>query len=102
MSAAVATGCLRATADVREAVVNSEVSSVCVGTPSQRNGNLDLSHVEKVCEEIGACLAGLGRFHVIAIRSTMLPGSISSIVVPALERSSGLRAGVDFGVCIKP
>jgi GDP-mannose 6-dehydrogenase len=102
LSEAVATGRLRATADVREAVVNSELSLVCVGTPSQRNGNLDLSHVAKVCEEIGACLAGLGRFHVIAIRSTMLPGSIRSTVVPALERSSGLHAGVDFGVCINP
>jgi GDP-mannose 6-dehydrogenase len=99
---AVATGRLRATTDVRDAVANSELSLVCVGTPSQRNGNLDLSHVEKVCEEIGACLARLGRFHVIAIRSTMLPGSIRSTVVPALERASGLRAGVDFGVCINP
>ena len=102
LSEAVATGGLRATADVRDAVVNSELSLVCVGTPSQRNGNLDLSHVEKVCEEIGACLASLGRFHVIAIRSTMLPGSIRSTVVPALERASGLHAGVDFGVCINP
>ena len=102
LSEAVASGRLRATADVRDAVANSELSLVCVGTPSQRNGNLDLSHVEKVCEEIGACLAGLGRSHVIAIRSTMLPGSIRSTVVPALERASGLRAGVDFGVCINP
>ena len=99
---AVAIGRLRATTDVRDAVANSELSLVCVGTPSQRNGNLDLSHVAKVCDEIGACLADLGRFHVIAIRSTMLPGSIRSTVVPALERASGLRAGVDFGVCINP
>ncbi len=102
LGAAVATGRLRATTDVRDAVINSELSLVCVGTPSQRNGNLDLSHVEKVCEEIGACLVGLGRFHVIAIRSTMLPGSIRTVVVPALERASGLQAGDDFGVCINP
>ena len=102
LSDAVASGCLRATADVREAVMHSELSFVCVGTPSQRNGNLDLSHVEKVCEEIGACLVAIERFHVIVIRSTMLPGSIRSVVIPALEQSSGRRAGVDFGVCINP
>ena len=86
----------------QQAVANSEMSLVCVGTPSQRNGNLDLSHVAKVCEEIGACLIGLGRFHAIVIRSTMLPGSVRSTVVPALERASGLHAGDDFGVCINP
>ena len=102
IEAGVASGNLRATVDGQEAVINSELSLICVGTPSQRNGNLDLSHVVKVCEEIGACLAGLGRFHAIVVRSTMLPGSVRSTVIPALERVSGLRAGDDFGVCINP
>ena len=102
LSEAVAAKRLTATGNVQEAVLNTELSLVCVGTPSQRNGNLDLSHVERVCEEIGACLADLERFHVVVIRSTMLPGSIRSVVIPALERSSGRRAGVDFGVCINP
>lgn len=102
LTSALAAGSLRATSDVREAVADSELSLICVGTPSLRNGSLDLEHVQRVCEQIGACLTDLERFHVVAIRSTMLPGSIRGVVIPALERSSGRRAGVDFGVCINP
>ena len=89
LTSALAAGSLRATSDVREAVADSELSLICVGTPSLRNGSLDLGHVQRVCEQIGECLADLQRFHVVAIRSTMLPGSIRSVVIPALERSSG-------------
>jgi GDP-mannose 6-dehydrogenase len=93
---------LRATADVREAVMATELSLICVGTPSQLNGNLDLSHVRKVCEEIGSALKEKTDFHVVVTRSTMLPGSMKSIVIPALEESSGKKAGIGFGVCFNP
>jgi GDP-mannose 6-dehydrogenase len=95
-------GLLRATSDAREAVFNSSMSLVCVGTPSQINGNLDMSHVRKVCEEIGAALRDKPAFHVVVMRSTMLPGSMRAVVIPTLEASSGKEAGVDFGVCINP
>ncbi|MHB1528900.1 MAG: nucleotide sugar dehydrogenase [Acidiferrobacteraceae bacterium] len=99
---AVASGHLRATPDVHEAVTGSDISLVCVGTPSQLNGNLDLSAVRKVCEEIGAALRGKTGFHVVVARSTMLPGSMRSVVIPALEEASGKRVGVEFGVCNNP
>jgi GDP-mannose 6-dehydrogenase len=99
---AVADGQLRATTDVAEAVAGSDISLICVGTPSQLNGNLDLSHVRKVCEQIGAALREKSGFHVVVARSTMLPGSMRSLVIPTLEAASGKKAGVDFGVCNNP
>lgn len=93
---------LRATRDVNNAVLNSEISLICVGTPSQLNGSLDLKYVRKVCEEIGTALCEKNEFHVVVARSTMLPGSMRSIVMPTLEESSGKKAGIDFGVCNNP
>lgn len=99
---AVAAGTLTATRDVAYAIANSELSLICVGTPSQLNGSLDLRHVRKVCEQIGAALQGNAGFHVVVARSTMLPGSMRTTVIPALEEHSGKEAGVDFGVCNNP
>lgn len=93
---------LRATTNVREAVMQTEISLICVGTPSQLNGNLDLSHVRKVCMEIGSALRDKAEFHVVVARSTMLPGSMRDVVIPTLEEASGKKAGVDFGVCNNP
>jgi len=93
---------LRATTSTQEAIDNSDVSLVCVGTPSNANGSLDLSYVERVCQEIGSALRSKADRHTLVIRSTMLPGTIESVVVPALEAYSERRAGRDFGVCINP
>jgi len=95
-------GRLRATMSVEEAVLASDLSLICVGTPSQLNGNLDLTYVRRVCEEIGAALRRKAAFHVVVARSTMLPGSMRNVVVPTLEEASGKKAGVDFGVCNNP
>lgn len=78
------------------------MSLICVGTPSQLNGSLDLSYVRRVCEEIGAAIAVKSTFHLVVARSTMLPGTMKDVVIPTLEASSGKRAGVDFGVCNNP
>ena len=102
MEKAVADGLVRATQDVRQAVLDSEISLICVGTPSQNNGSLDLKYVRKVCEEIGTALREKSDFHVVVARSTMLPGSMRSVVIPVLEEYSGKTAGVDFGVCNNP
>jgi len=102
MEKAVADGLLRATQDVRQAVFDSEISLICVGTPSQLNGSLDLKYVRKVCEEIGTTLREKDDFHVVVARSTMLPGSMHSVVIPTLEEYSGKKTGTDFGVCNNP
>jgi GDP-mannose 6-dehydrogenase len=99
---AVADGLLSARQDVRQAVLDTEISLICVGTPSQTNGSLDLKYVRKVCKEIGAAMKEKNGFHVVVARSTMLPGSMRSIVIPVLEEFSGKKAGVDFGVCNNP
>ena len=93
---------LSATTDTVQAVKSTDVSLVCVGTPSKPNGSLDLGHVRRVCEEIGAALATKNERHTIVIRSTMLPGSVESVAQPALEEASGKKAGTDFGLCVNP
>ena len=95
-------GRLTATTDVARAVRETAISLVCVGTPSRPNGSLDLSYVERVAEQIGAAIKGKPGRHTVVIRSTVLPGTIHDVVVPALERTSGKRAGADFGVCGNP
>jgi GDP-mannose 6-dehydrogenase len=95
-------GMLHATTDAQEAVCGSDISFVCVGTPSLRSGKLDLSYVERVVHEIGAALKRKNSYHVIVLRSTVLPGTTESLVVPAVEKASGLRAGKDFAVCYNP
>lgn len=73
-----------------------------MGTPSNANGNLDLTFVKKVCSEIGEALRHKVAYHLIAVRSTMLPGSVEGTVIPCLEEASGKKAGFDFGVCYNP
>jgi GDP-mannose 6-dehydrogenase len=102
ISTAVESGRLRATDDAFEAVQGTEVSFVCVGTPSQPNGNLDLRYIRRVCEQIGAALKSKKGRHVVAIRSTVLPGTVRNIVIPILEEASGKKAGSDFGLCHNP
>ena len=102
IAAAHTQGRLRATTDSRDAVDSSDLSLVCVGTPSESNGNLNLEFVRKVCEEIGAAIKGLSRYHIVVIRSTVLPGTMRNVVMPSLEQFSGKRLGPDYGVCFNP
>jgi GDP-mannose 6-dehydrogenase len=93
---------LHATTDSKAAVLGSDISFVCVGTPSLRTGKLDLSHIEKVSREIGEALREKKSRHVIVLRSTVLPGTTETLVIPTIERASGKRAGADFTVCYNP
>lgn len=102
ISEAVKSGRLRATDNQDEAINQTELSFVCVGTPSQNNGNLDLTYIRRVCELIGRALKNKTARHTIVIRSTILPGTMRDIVIPTLEENSGKKAGTDFGVCNNP
>jgi len=94
-------GRLRATLDVQEAVRHTDLSIICVGTPSLGNGHIDLGFVRRVCEQIGAGLRE-HHGHTVVVRSTLLPGSMREAVIPTLEKASGLKAGEDFGLCLNP
>jgi len=93
---------LHATTDSIAAVLASDISFVCVGTPSLRSGKLDLSHVEHVSREIGAALKQKSTLHTIVLRSTVLPGTTETLMIPTIESASSKRAGVDFAVCYNP
>jgi GDP-mannose 6-dehydrogenase len=95
-------GRLRATTDTAEAIRESEVSLLCVGTPSRKNGSLDLSYLERVSEQVGAALKDKAGYHVVVVRSTVLPGTTHEVVIPALERESGKTYGDGFGVSVNP
>ena len=95
-------GQLRATQDSLAAVHDTDLSFVCVGTPSQSNGNLDLRYIRRICEQIGHALKTKETRHTVVIRSTILPGTMRKVAIPVLEEFSGKKAGEDFGVCYNP
>ncbi len=102
LASGVKNGMLRGSMDVQDAIVNSDISFVCVGTPSKDNGDLNLAYMETVCRQIGEALQHKTTRHTVVIRSTVLPGTVHNVVIPALEQSSGKRAGEDFGVAVNP
>jgi GDP-mannose 6-dehydrogenase len=95
-------GSLRATTDTTDAVQASEISFVCVGTPSRPSGDTDFGSIRRVCHDIGVALRDKLDFHVVVVRSTMLPGSSENVVIPILEAASNKLAGLNFGVCYHP
>ena len=102
IASTVESGRLRATRDPVQAILDTELSFVCVGTPSQTNGNLDLHYIRRICEQIGKALKDKVKHHTVIIRSTILPGTMHGIVIPVLEEFSQKKAGTDFGVCHNP
>lgn len=90
-----------ATAVCSEAVCNSDIVFVCVPTPTV-NGRIDLSFITNCAEEVGNALKKAGQYVLVVFRSTIPPQTTSQKLVPILEKFSGLRAGLDFGVCMNP
>nr|WP_298145972.1 UDP-glucose/GDP-mannose dehydrogenase family protein [uncultured Pseudomonas sp.] len=102
LQSGVNSGRLYGTTDVEAAVLASELSFIAVGTPSKRNGDLDLGYMESVCTQIGTALREKSARHTVVVRSTVLPGTVKNVVIPLIEAASGKTAGVDFGVATNP
>lgn len=98
----VSSGRLSATIDITEAIAKSDISMICVGTPSLSNGSLDLQYIRNSVAEVAHALRDRNDYHVVAIRSTMLPGTLENVVLPLLEEESGKSVGEDIGLCVNP
>jgi len=95
-------GRLRATTDIKEAVHNTEISFISVGTPSKEDGSIDLKFIKSVAKDIGKALKDKEKYHVIVVKSTVVPGTTENIVLPLIEEHSGKKAGKDFGIAMNP
>lgn len=95
-------GQLRVTVDAHAAVKETDISLICVGTPSNHNGCVNLQFINRVCAEIGTSLGSKQSYHVVVIRSTVLPGTVLNKLIPILDQYSGRFAGPDYGVCMNP
>lgn len=95
-------GRLKAVADPYYAVEKTEISLICVGTPSEKNGRIDLTYITRVSSEIGKALAAKDTHHIVVVRSTILPGTVQGTIIPLLETHSGKKVGRDFGIAYNP
>jgi GDP-mannose 6-dehydrogenase len=102
VAASVRDGNLRATTSGAEAVKQTDVSLVCVSTPARKNGSFDYSHLLSAVREVGEGIKQKDDGHLVAIRSTLLPGTTENMVIPELEKTSGKKPGVDFSVHANP
>jgi GDP-mannose 6-dehydrogenase len=99
---AVKKGLLSATTDAKTAILNSEISLICVGTPSNSSGGIDLTNISRVAEDIGMSLRDKNDYHLVVVRSTVIPGTTGTTITPLLERRSRRKASADFGICVNP
>jgi len=102
IAAMAASGRLRATTNAAEAVVATEISFVCVGTPSEPAGDPNLEYLRRVSAQIGAALRDKADYHVVVVRSTILPGSMAAAVLPAISAAAGRPVGAGYGLCFHP
>lgn len=102
MQQVAASGRVSVTTDAEEAVLGSEISLVCVGTPSAPNGSQDQGAILRLAEQMGRALRRKTEPHVVVFRSTLVPGTVEDVLRPIVERESGKRDGVDFHLCFQP
>ena len=102
MANVAASGRVQVTDDARQAVAMTDLSLVCVGTPSAANGSQDQSAIVRLASDVGQALSGKRTPHVIIFRSTLVPGTVDEVLIPILEQKSGRREGVDFHVGFQP
>jgi len=102
MQKVVKKGYLKCVLDREEAVLNTAITIISVSTPSQPDGSIDLRFIESSAREIGKALNKKDAYHLVVVKSTVVPGTTENMVKPSIEKSSGKRCGVDFGLCMNP
>ncbi len=102
MALAAASGRVAVTTDAQQAVLDSEISLVCVGTPSAANGSQDQGAILRLAAEMGRAIAGKSAPHIVVFRSTLVPGTVEDVLRPIIEDESGKKDGVDFFLCFQP
>ncbi|HLD48953.1 MAG TPA: 3-hydroxyacyl-CoA dehydrogenase NAD-binding domain-containing protein, partial [archaeon] len=93
---------LYATTNINDAIINSDISFITVGTPSMLNGDMSLEYIKKASEDIGNTLEKKNSYHVIVVKSTVLPETTEKIIIPIIEKDSGKIVGRNFGICMNP
>ena len=102
MAAAASSGRVAVTTDAQRAVLDSEISLVCVGTPSAANGSQDQGAILRLAEEMGRAIAGKSTPHIVVLRSTLVPGTVEDVLRPIIEEHSGKKDGEGFFLCFQP
>src|SRR5664279_1366718 len=102
MADVVASGRVAVSRDARQAVLDTEISLICVGTPSAVNGSQDQTAMLRLAKDLGAAMRAKATSHVFVFRSTLVPGTVEDVLRPIIETESGKKDGVDFHVCFQP
>jgi UDPglucose 6-dehydrogenase len=93
---------IHATDNYQEAISNTEITFLCVGTPSKNDGDIDLHFVKEATQTIAESLKQKPSWHLVVMKSTVLPGTTETIVLPLLEQHSGKTVGNDIGLAMNP
>jgi len=93
---------ITATTDYRDTLITTDVTFLCVGTPSMKNGSIDISYLKEATKQIATILKNKKSWHLVVIKSTVLPGTTQQIVLPLLEQYSGKKVGIDIGLTMNP
>lgn len=93
---------IHAVSDDKQAVLNSDICLICVGTPGKLDGSINLEYLKSAVTSVGAAIAERNEYFVVGFRSTMLPGTIENTLIPIIEKTSGKKLNADFGVCMNP
>jgi len=99
---AVKNGYLKCVLNCEEAVLNTDITFIATGTPSQPDGSINLRFIESSAREIGESLSKKDVYHLVVVKSTVVPGTTENMVKPILEKYSSKHCGVDFGLCMNP
>lgn len=93
---------IKATNKYEEAILNSDITFIAVGTPSNEDGSINLDYIKQASRNIGNILKNKSEYHVVVVKSTVLSETTEKVIIPEIEKKSGKKAGIDFGVCVNP